>query len=153
MRKLTLQTAQEFHTQCMNTISDKDFRNFISQHSKNVGRIAAAIMPKQTDFFTIAGLIHDCGYCIEKENHAKHSLTLLEKEGFELSKPMKDCVLNHGSSATTTTDEGKVFQLADKLSMFDVDLVISWIAKFPDPFSKEFLLFIQKKVRKLDQLF
>ena len=155
MAKLTLEAAQEFHNRCMLRISDVSFRKIIENHSVNVGELAILLSKNHSDdvFFRIAGLVHDIGICVDNENHAAHSLNLLRQEGFEISFELEDCILNHGSRSITKTSQGKLFQLADKLSIFDLGLVSRWLNGFEDPFSKEFLLLLHRKVSKLDILF
>jgi len=47
------------------------------------------------------------GYSVEVKNHAEYSLKVLG-ERFETDKVSRDCVLNHGSEANPTTEEGKI---------------------------------------------
>jgi len=54
-------------------------------------------------------------------------LDLLEKNGFEIDDKLKDCILNHGVKSTPKTKEGKIFQMADKLSLFDKEILSFFI--------------------------
>jgi hypothetical protein len=48
---------------------------------------------------------------------------MLEEFWYEVNKELKDCILNHGSNKNPDTIEGKIFQIADKLSFFDKDII------------------------------
>ncbi len=65
----------------------------------------------------IAAWLHDVGYVLQKENHAKYSLEMCEQY-FIINNNLRDCILNHGRKSNPKTKEGKVIQLADKLSLF-----------------------------------
>ncbi len=65
----------------------------------------------------IAAWLHDIGYVLQKENHAKYSREMCEQH-FTLNDKIRDCILNHGRKNKPRTKEGKIIQLADKLSLF-----------------------------------
>ena len=69
---------------------------------------------------------------------------------------IEDCILNHGSSSKPKTQEGKIFQLADKLSIFYPEFVKQLIelekqeAILSDD---EILKKINKKLKKYLEIF
>jgi HD superfamily phosphohydrolase YqeK len=67
------------------------------------------------------------GQVISKEGHAKISLELAEKKFGKLSGGLIDCIANHGSSKNPKTEEGKIIQLADKLSILQNTKGISFL--------------------------
>ena len=70
-----------------------------------------------TEELEIAAWLHDTGYVLQKEDHAKYSLEMCERD-FILDDNLRDCILNHGRKYKPRTREGKIIQLADKLSFF-----------------------------------
>jgi len=64
-----------------------------------------------------AAWLHDIGRVESKEAHAAKSVEMAEKEFGNLDFTIKDCILNHGSSENPETTEGRIFQLADKMSI------------------------------------
>ena len=75
------------------------------------------------ELIIIAGWLHDMGKIMELENHAQHSLEVLEKNGFEVSKKLRDCIINHGSNGNPECEEAKLIQFADKISILHPELV------------------------------
>lgn len=75
------------------------------------------------DVFEIAGWVHDIGYSKNFENHADFAIPILQELGYEIDEILKDCILNHGNGKNPQTTEGKIFQLADKFSIFDSDVI------------------------------
>lgn len=67
--------------------------------------------------------VHDIGKIKSDENHAQHSVEILEKD-FELDDIDRDCILEHGSSGKPKTQEGKIFRLADGLSLFYPEVIL-----------------------------
>jgi len=68
--------------------------------------------------------VHDIGYFLnDMENHAENSLKLLEKEKIVLGEAGKDSILNHGNNGVPSTFEGKIMQIADKLSILNEDFL------------------------------
>jgi hypothetical protein len=57
------------------------------------------------------------------ENHADFTIPILKEMGYELNEVLEDCILNHGNGKSPKTIEGKIFQVADKLSIFDADII------------------------------
>ena len=120
--KLTIEKAKEISTEYLNKVEDKRLREFLLIHSSKVAKISALMgKVKKLDIesLEIAGFVHDIGYFINEENHPKNSLDILEKENFEIDEKLKDCVLNHGANDKPQTEEGKIFQIADKISILD----------------------------------
>lgn len=62
--------------------------------------------------------VHDIGYFSnDAENHAENSLKLLNDERIDLTREDKDCILNHGIGKNPLSKEGKIMQIADKISI------------------------------------
>lgn len=62
--------------------------------------------------------IHDIGKIRQEDNHAEISIQILEENGFTLTEIEKDCILNHGASKKPESEEAKIFQKSDGLSLF-----------------------------------
>jgi putative nucleotidyltransferase with HDIG domain len=124
LNKPTVEEAKGYCNLCLNKIQDKQEAEFLKLHSRKVAEIAKILGEKKkldTEILEIAGYLHDIGRSIVSEGHAKKSIELAEKE-FKLSESLKDCILNHGSKSEPVTKEGKIFQIADKLAIIDIDV-------------------------------
>ena len=96
---------------CKENLSKIKDGNLHVIHSKLVGDTALILSKgKQLNenLLKIAAWVHDIGYSIDSENHAEHSVEILEKRGYEVNKILRDCVLNHGASKNPKTNEGKI---------------------------------------------
>ena len=71
----------------------------------------------------MAAWLHDIGSTVERDDHAKFSLDLLEQEGFGVSELIKDCILNHGTNGKPKSEEAKILQMADKLSILSIPVL------------------------------
>ena len=119
--------------------------DFFLIHTKNVVKIAKIIAKKlnlDEDFFEIAGRIHDIGYVKDME-HAEYSLSILTDLWYEIDHKLKDCILNHGNVKSPTTLEGKIFQIADKLSIFDANIIELFLQHEDFPMTKDGLAFLK----------
>lgn len=65
--------------------------------------------------------IHDIGKTISNEEHAKLSLGLLKN--FGLDEIEEDCILNHGTKGDPKSEEAKIFQKADGISIFYPEII------------------------------
>lgn len=61
--------------------------------------------------------LHDIGKVYGENNHAEMSLKIAEKQ-FKLDNLDRDCILNHGSKGLPQSNEARLFQKADGLSLF-----------------------------------
>jgi len=113
MKKLTFEDARRLCFEYFNKLEDREQADFLILHSKNASETAVMIAQNRPDMnlnietLRIAGFVHDIGYFIEEENHAEHSIELLEKE-YELDEKLRDCILNHGTGSVTKIEEGKI---------------------------------------------
>lgn len=126
MKKMDLSEAKQIALNISKQIKPIDHRDFFLVHSEKVSRVAKMIAKKMNIDFSlleIAGWIHDIGYSKSLENHAEYAIPILQELGYEVDDILKDCILNHGNEKTPQTTEGKIFQLADKLSIFDSDII------------------------------
>jgi len=78
------------------------------------------------DVFIVASWIHDMGKVIDKKTHHIKSLNLFNSfikkhniEDEELINLVRDCILNHRTGGTPKTLYGQIFQLADKVALYD----------------------------------
>jgi len=121
---LTEKQAKVIASKVFKKISNPEEREYRIMHAKAV-KETALILAEGRKFdenvLSIAAWLHDIGYSISKENHAKHSLDLLKK--YELDEKLKDCILNHGTDANPKTQEGTIFQLADKACILNQDIL------------------------------
>ena len=150
MKKLTPEIAEKFAKEIFSKVDNSEDREFYLIHSKAVVNTAIILARNKTvnnDLLRIAGWLHDIGYVISEENHAEHSLEILEKEGFELNLILRDCILNHGSSGKPETEEGRIIKGADKVSILNPE-VVDLFVKNSRKLSKEELAFLNKMTSK-----
>jgi|TARA_B100001964_G_scaffold221346_1_gene265264 predicted hydrolase (HD superfamily) len=145
MKKLTIDAAKEIQKKYLEKIKDDKLKKFVKIHSKLVGEMAIILSNKNklNEFFRIAALVHDIGYSFDEAEHAKHSLRIIREEDFQVSEELKDCILNHGNNDFPSTEEGKIFRLADKLSALDKDFVSFFLEHNKDKIEEEDLSFIK----------
>lgn len=89
-------------------------------HSKSVLKCCIALSKGKnadTASLKIAAWLHDIGRVESQEAHAIKSVEIAEKEFGNLSPIIRDCILNHGYSEKPETTEGRIIQLADKMSV------------------------------------
>ena len=126
MKKLTPKNAKLVAEKYFRKHKDKGERDFSRVHAGAVAEIGVILAKKfraDTSVVEISGWLHDIGATIERADHAKHSLELLEKEGFEISPLIRDCILNHGTGGKPISKEAKILQVADKLSILSVPVL------------------------------
>ncbi len=159
MKTLNLSKAKQIAMDMSCKINPADQRDFFLVHSEKVGRVAKMIAQKlgiYSDIFEIAGWVHDIGYSVDFKHHADYAVPILKELGYEVSDVLEDCVLNHGSDKNPKTIEGKIFQVADKLSIFDQD-VVEIILKYgsfpPKADDLSFLKMMSKEAFKLIEKF
>jgi len=126
MKKLTTKLARLTAEKYFKKHKDKEGQEFAKVHTEAVVEIAVILAEKfKADASTvkISGWLHDIGSTVERADHAKHSLDLLEKDGFEISSLIKDCILNHGTGGKPKSKEAKILQMADKLSILSIPVL------------------------------
>lgn len=157
--KLTPAIAQQIALDFAPQIKPQRQGEFFLIHTTNVVKVAKIIARKMDldeDFFEIAGRIHDIGYAKDMEHHGEHTLSILTDLGYEIDEKLKDCILNHGNAKSPTTSEGRIFQIADKLSIFDADIIELFLQYEDFPMTKdgiEFLKVMSEKSFKLLESF
>jgi len=123
MKPLTPETAEEFALEVFkNKMKAGVEKRFIIQHTKGVLKTSLALAKsKKVDLesLKIACWLHDIGRTVSIENHAEISINLAEEKFGKLNKTITDCIKNHGSSKNPETQEGRIIQLADKLSIMN----------------------------------
>jgi len=125
-KALNLSEARKVALDVFEKIDSVELREFLLIHSEKVGKVAKIIARKMeinNEMLEIAGWVHDIGYLKNFENHADFTIPILKEMGFELNEVLEDCILNHGNGKNPKTIEGKIFQVADKLSIFDADII------------------------------
>jgi len=125
-KTLTIQIAKQIAQSELDKIKDRESRDFHKAHEKAVvacSKLLAQSRKIDNEVLEIAGWLHDIGKSIENENHAQHSIEILEKQGYEISEILRDCILNHGTHDIPNTEEGKIIHIADKLSTINKDIV------------------------------
>lgn len=146
MKNISVGLARKLAVEIINKLDDQSRKDFLLIHSEKVGLIAnllAMSVNKQNDLFVVAGWLHDIGNIIDNKNHAKHSLTVLKERGIDVDEVLKDCILNHGDKNEAKTLEGKIFQIADKLSIFDIDTIELFIKHGGLPMEKDYISFLR----------
>lgn len=147
MTKIKIEVAKKIAIETIGKLDDKSRKDFLLIHSEKVGLVAnllAASVNMQNDLFMVAGWLHDIGNIIDNENHAENSLTILKERGVDVDEVLKDCILNHGDKKEAKTLEGKIFQIADKLSIFDIDTMEVFIKFGGLPMNKDYISFLRK---------
>jgi putative nucleotidyltransferase with HDIG domain len=95
------------------------------QNVANCCKLLAEGKDVDNDALTVSAWLHDLGRTQVDEGHAQVSVEIAEKEFGKLDPIVKDCIAHHGSkNETPTTEEGKIIQIADKLSVLDPRLFI-----------------------------
>ncbi|OGI36031.1 MAG: hypothetical protein A2259_01755 [Candidatus Moranbacteria bacterium RIFOXYA2_FULL_43_15] len=126
MKKLIPSEAKKIALDIFTKADLIDRGEFLLVHSEKVSRVARMIAQKleiSDEVFEIAGWVHDIGYAKDFENHADFAIPTLKELGYGVSDILEDCILNHGNGKSPKTTEGKIFQVADKLSIFDADII------------------------------
>ena len=119
-------------------------------HSEKVGQVAIIIAKKlkiNNKVFKIAGWVHDIGYFKNSDSHANSAIPILKELGYEVEEILKDCILNHGNEGKPKTTEGKIFQLADKFSIFDLDVIKIMLKHGTFPLKDENIAFLKNDDR------
>lgn len=106
---------------------DSDLK-WIIEHCKNVKRCCQILKRKDIDqeSLKISAWLHDLGRIVSEETHSEESLKITKKEFSNINSIIEDCILNHSFSKVPKTKEGKIFQLADKMSLLSPELFISY---------------------------
>ena len=143
MKKLTPKNAKLIAEKYFKRHKEKEGRDFAKVHSGAVAEIAVVLAKKfkaDASSVEISGWVHDIGSTVERNNHAVHSLDLLEKEGFEISALVRDCILNHRTNGQPKSQEAKILQMADKLSILSIPVLkILFSQKSISPYDIEFI--------------
>ena len=149
--KLTPALAHQIALDSAPKINPVDQREFFLIHSSNVvklGKIIAKKLNLNEEFFEITGRIHDIGYVKDVEHHAEYTIPMLTNLWYEIDNTLEDCILNHSNSKTPTTLEGKLFQVVDKLSIFDADMIELFLKYEDFPMKKDWLEFLKTMAEK-----
>lgn len=120
--KLTEESAKKFALRIYGKMKAGVEKRFIVQHTKGIVKTSVNLAKgKKVDLesLKIACWLHDIGRTVDVEGHAEISINLAEEKFGNLNQIMLDCILNHGSSKNPETREGKIMQLADKLSIMN----------------------------------
>lgn len=151
MKVLNLSEAMQIALNISRQIEPIDQRDFFLVHSEKVGKVAKMIAQKldiNSDMFEIAGWVHDIGYSKNFENHADYAIPILQELGYEVNEIIKDCILNHGNGKNPQTKEGKIFQLADKFSIFDSEIIEVILKHGTFPLKDDDVNFLKKMSEK-----
>jgi putative nucleotidyltransferase with HDIG domain len=126
-KKLTKEKAKEFALEIFSQIKGETDREFRIFHAKAVAKTAQALAEYDKaidrDVLEMGAWLHDIGYIEGEDKHAERGIEILEKEGFILADKIADCVLHHGSWGKPRTKEGKVIQMADKISFINPGII------------------------------
>jgi putative nucleotidyltransferase with HDIG domain len=155
MKILNSSKAKKIALDVSTKINPVDRREFLLIHSKKVGKVAKMIAQKlqiNDEVFEIAGWVHDIGYSKNFENHADFAIPILNELGFEVDEVLEDCILNHGNGKNPKTIEGKIFQVADKLSIFDQEIIESMFKHGPFPPTDDNINFLKMMSKKSFEL-
>lgn len=154
-KTLTSSEAKKIALDIFAKIDPVEHREFLPIHSEKVGKVAKMIAQKlgiNNEVFEIAGWVHDLGYLKSFKDHADFTVPILKELGYEVNEVLEDCILNHGVGKTPKTIEGRIFQIADKLSIFDTEIIGSMLKNGNFPLKKDdinFLKMMSKNAFKL----
>lgn len=126
MKILTPTSAQTLAEKYFKKLKRKDEIDFARVHSRAVMEIAVMLAKRlgaDARAVAVAGWVHDIGKVTARDGHARHSVELLEAEGIKLSPAVRDAILNHGTEGKPKTKEGKILQMADKMSILSVPVL------------------------------
>lgn len=125
LKRLDSQIAEEFARKIFEKLPEED-REFNKIHVKAMIE-AVEILSKDkkidVELTETACWLHDIGKTIEIENHAVHSIEILEKEGFEITDKLKDCILNHATGGNPQCLEARLIQIADKAFVINPEIL------------------------------
>lgn len=143
--KLVVENAEEFFKKEIQNIKNNKLREFLRIHTNSVKESVLILSKnKSLDIETliVASWVHDIGYVRGEKDHAESSLNILEEANFEVDEKLRDCILNHGNDKKPKTLEGKIFQMADKISIFD-NRLLSILISDPSHIEKEDLDYLK----------
>lgn len=155
MKILTIPEAKQLFLNISEQIFPIQQRDFLLVHSEKVGKVAKMIAKKcdiESDIFEIAGWIHDIWYAKNFENHADFAIPILRELDYEIDNILEDCILNHGNGKIPKTKQWKIFQLADKLSIFDIDIIEIMSEHWTFPLKNDDINFLKMMSKKSFEL-
>ena len=120
--KLTGESAKKFALETFKKMKSGVEKRFLIQHSKSIVKTSMNLAKGRKidiESLKIACWLHDIGRTVQIEGHANISLKLAKEKFGELNPIIEDCIVNHSSSKNPGTKEGKIMQLADKLSIMN----------------------------------
>jgi putative nucleotidyltransferase with HDIG domain len=126
MKKLTPRIAKSIAFKYSKREKNKMERDFALIHAEavvKISKILAKRLGADASVTEACGWVHDIGKIVEMENHAEHSISLLEKEKIEVTQQIKDCILNHATSGKPLSPEAKIIQMADKMSILSIPVL------------------------------
>jgi len=125
-KPLNPQIAEEFARKIFDSFSIEEEKEFNKIHAKTTIECAVTLAEGKkiaVEILELAGWLHDIGKIMNSDNHPQYSLELLEKEEFEIDEKLKDCILNHGTAGNPQSEEAKIMQIADKVSMINPEFL------------------------------
>ncbi len=122
MVSLTKASARKFALEEFAKMKPSVEKKFLVQHTKGVVKTALKLAKnKKVDkkSLEIACWLHDVARSIQSENHAQIGVKMVKEKFGKINSIIEDCISNHGSSKDPQTEEGKIIQVADKLSIMN----------------------------------
>lgn len=122
MVALTKESAKKFVFEEFAKMKPSVEKKFLVQHTKGVVKTALKLAKnKKVDkkSLEIACWLHDVARSIQSENHAQLGVKMVKDKFGKINSIIEDCIVNHGSSKDPQTEEGKIIQVADKLSIMN----------------------------------
>ncbi len=138
-QKLNPQIAEQFAKNIFEKLPLEKDREFNKIHAKSLIGAALILAGDQKidlELIIIASWLHDLGKIVEMHNHAQHSIAIIKNEGFEISKELEDCILNHGNKGNPICQEAKLIQIADKACIIHPE-ILEMLVNFSLKKSKE----------------
>ena len=131
-RMINMKQSKQFAEETLKKNLPELMAEYLLLHSKFIIRASKELVKEKNlivdeKIFEIAGYLHDIGYSVNEEDHAEESFKITKKRFPEVNEIVLDCILNHSQNKEPLTQEGKIFQIADKLAAFYPEFIMKLI--------------------------
>ncbi len=123
--KLDIDKAREFAEENFEKMDELNYQWNILHIKYMIKALEELTEGKDMDSDRLKALawVHDIGKIKSEEDHASLSVDILSSE-FDLDDIDRDCIINHGGSGNPATEEGRIFQTADGISLFYPEIML-----------------------------
>ena len=127
---MNLKNAKDLFFEIVENFSDEELKKFQKIHTPSVVNASLILAELNSikhlisrDVLECSAWLHDIGYLIEEQNHAEHSINILNERGIKIEEKIFDCITNHGSKGNPNCSEAKILQVADKCSFINPEIL------------------------------